>query len=136
MNIDDNMNKIFDLEPAEYVEIPKKSTDITIGAKTIDNDFDHARDNLYDLLETGKEALMDMLEVAKQSEHPRSYEVVGNLLKQLSDMNQQLLDIHAQKRKVEPVTTKEQATNVTNNAIFVGSTHDLQKLINNMNSGE
>ncbi|CAB4126586.1 small terminase protein [uncultured Caudovirales phage] len=138
MNIDNNMNKIFDLEPAEYTEIPKKKTDIIVGEpeKAIDNDFDHARDNLYDLLETGKDALLDMLEVAKQSEHPRSYEVVGNLLKQLADMNQQLLDIHAQKRKLEPGAMKEQSTSVTNNAIFVGSTNELQKLINNMNTGE
>lgn len=139
MNIDDNMTKIFDLEPTDYTQIPKRKTDIVIGNsdKGIENDFEHARDNLYGLIETGKDALLDMIEVAKQSENPRSYEVVGNILKQLADMNQQLLDLHQQKRKLDPVQSKtEQATSVTNNAIFVGSTSELNKLIDNMSNGE
>ena len=81
-----------------------------------------------------KESL-DMLEVAKQSEHPRAYEVVGNIMKQLADMNQQLLDIHQQKQKLDVPNKKEQTGNVTtNNAIFVGSTNDLSRFLNNMNS--
>jgi len=139
VNIDDNMNKIFDLEPSEYKEIVKKKPDIVIDSpnKVVDNDFEHARDNLYDLIETGKDALLDMIEVAKQSENPRSYEVVGNILKQLADMNQQLLHLHSQKQRLNPVTPKtEQAASVTNNAIFVGSTTELNKLISDMSKGE
>lgn len=141
MKIDESLANVFDLEPTEYKEIvPNPKTDITVSnnpSQVVDNDFDHVRDNLYDLLVTGKSALEDMLEVAKQSEHPRAYEVVGNLMKQLADMNQQLLDIHQQKLKVKvPEKTESGISQVTNNnAIFVGSTNDLAKMITDMNKG-
>jgi len=136
MKIDDSLANIFDLAPCEYKEITKTKPVVSSKPEEIIyDDYKAVRDNIYDLLETGKEALLDMLEVSKQSENPRAYEVTGNLLKQLADMNQQLLDIHQQKQKLDLPTKKEQqTTNVTNNAIFVGSTNDLSKLINNMNS--
>jgi hypothetical protein len=138
MKIDDNLANIFDLEPINYKEVKEiKPAPIVSNnpEKVIDNDYQNVRDNLYDLLDTGKEALLDMLEVAKQSENPRAYEVTGNLIKQLADMNQQLLDIHQQKQKLDTPNKKEQTGNVTtNNAIFVGSTNDLSKFLNNMNS--
>lgn len=138
MKIDENLANIFDLEPINYKEVKEiKPAPIVSNnpEKVIDNDYQNVRDNLYDLLETGKEALLDMLEVAKQSENPRAYEVTGNLIKQLADMNQQLLDIHQQKQKLDMPNKKEQTGNVTtNNAIFVGSTNDLSKFLNNMNS--
>lgn len=141
MKINDNLTQVFDLEPTEYTEIPSKTKkDIIVKDNkpdVIENDYENVRDNLYDLLSTGTSALEDMLEVAKQSEHPRAYEVVGNLMKQLADMNQQLLDIHQQKQKLEAPYKKEHASQVTNNnAIFVGSTNDLAKMIQNMNNGE
>lgn len=139
MKLEDNMTEIFDLAPTEYTEIKPKKNDIVVSdepTQVIDNDFVNVRDNLYDLLETGRDALYEMLEVAKQSEHPRAYEVVGNLMKQLADMNQQLLDIHQQKRKLEPQVKTTEASTVTNNAIFVGSTNDLAKMISDMNKGE
>ena len=77
---------------------------------------------------------MHALEVAKQSEHPRAFEVVGNLVKQLADVNQQLLDLHQQHQKLMGVEKKEkeETKTVTNNAIFVGSTAELHKIINDM----
>ena len=138
MKIDDNLNAIFDLEPINYKEVKEVKPTPNISSNTgkvIEDDYINVRDNLYDLMETGREALLDMLEVAKQSEHPRAYEVVGNIMKQLADMNQQLLDIHQQKQKLDLPNKKEQTGNVTtNNAIFVGSTNDLSKFLNNMNS--
>jgi hypothetical protein len=138
MKIDENLASIFDLEPINYKEVKEIKPALIVSnnsEKVIDNDYQNVRDNLYDLLETGKEALLDMLEVAKQSENPRAYEVTGNLIKQLADMNQQLLDIHQQKQKLDAPNKKEQTGNVTtNNAIFVGSTNDLSKFLNNMNS--
>jgi hypothetical protein len=138
MKIDDNLNAIFDLEPINYKEVKEVKPTPNISSNTgkvIEDDYVNVRDNLYDLMETGREALLDMLEVAKQSEHPRAYEVVGNIMKQLADMNQQLLDIHQQKQKLDLPNKKEQTGNVTtNNAIFVGSTNDLSKFLNNMNS--
>ena len=96
-----------------------------------------ARSNLRELLTTGKAALEHALEVAKSSEHPRAFEVVGNLMKQLADVNQQLMDIHQQKQKLDgPKEVKKTGDRVTNNAIFVGSTNELSKMIKNMNKGE
>lgn len=99
-------------------------------------DFEQSRKNLQLLLMQGEDALMGALEVAKASEHPRAFEVVGNLIKQLADVNQQMLDLHQQKKKLEDSSdggAKKQVTN--NNAIFVGSTNELSKMIKKM-SGE
>ena len=94
------------------------------------------RNNLRILLQQGQEALQKSLDVAMQSEHPRAFEVVGNLMKQLADINQQLLDLHQQKQKLDEPSKAEKAKQVTNNAIFVGSTAELNKLIKNMAKGE
>lgn len=144
MKMDDKLSEIFDLEPVEYKEIAPRNDDIvpTVVGKQdeyIENDFDHVRGNIRELLSTGRSALYDMIEVAKQSEHPRSYEVVGTLMKQLADMNQQLLDVHQQKQKLSGTEKKkDEPTNqvTNNNAIFVGSTNELAKMIQSMNKGE
>ena len=139
MNIDDKLSEVFDLEPVEYKNIVPKQNDIVphdTQEEYIDNDYEHVRFNMRELLAMGKDALLDALEVAKQSEHPRAYEVVGALMKQLADMNQQLLDVHHQKQKLSGIEKKEQPNQVTNNAIFVGSTNELATMIKNMHKGE
>lgn len=144
MKMDDKLSEIFDLEPVEYTKIAPRNDDIVpikhgTQDEYIENDFDHVRGNIKELLSTGRSALYDMIEVAKQSEHPRAYEVVGTLMKQLADMNQQLLDAHSQKQKLSGLEKKkeEPASQVTNNnAIFVGSTNDLATMIHNMSKGE
>lgn len=100
----------------------------------VDADYNSARDNLYTILALGQDALVQALNVAKQSEHPRAFEVVGNIMKQLADINHQLLDIHKKKQSIEG--PKEVAPTVTNNSIFVGSTAELAKMITNMKKGE
>lgn len=141
MNIDDKLNKIFELEPVESGNIMPRQNDIVQNIprdEQLDSDYEHVRGNIRELLTTGRSALYDMIEVAKQSEHPRSYEVVGTLMKQLADMNQQLLDVHQQKQKLSGTDKKdkESPSSVTNNAIFVGSTNELSKMIQNMKKGE
>ena len=84
----------------------------------------------------GQSALQSALDVAQSSEHPRAFEVVGNLMKQLADVNQQLLDLHRQKQKLDEPSTKDDPKKITNNAIFVGSTAELNKLIKNMTKGD
>ena len=139
MKIDENLSDVFDLKP-----MPVKTEVITADGEIIkesdnkiETDYDTARTNLHDLLLKGQQALTTALEVAKQSEHPRAFEVVGNLMKQLADVNQQLLDVHQQKAKLDAPTKAEAAKQVTNNnAIFVGSTSELSKMIKNMQKGE
>lgn len=143
MKIDDKLSEVFDLEPMAVKSIAPRSTDIVINNeptdKHIENDYDYVRNNMRDLLATGSYALLDALEVAKQSENPRAYEVVGTIMKNLADMNQQLLDVHQQKQKLSGTEKiKEDPTKqiTNNNAIFVGSTSELAKMIQNMNNGE
>lgn len=138
MNTDESLSKLFDVNPTPKQEIIDTETSI-ISVDTsnkIEDDYDTTRENLRDLLTKGKEALETALTVAKQSEHPRAFEVVGGLMKQLADINQQLMDIHQQKKKLEEPSKTQSNRNTTNNAIFVGSTAELSKMISNMNKGE
>jgi len=136
--IDDTLSAAFDLPREVSTEIIDNETGEIIEApdNKIETDFDVSRNNLRALLAQGQEALQHALEVAKQSEHPRAFEVVGNLVKQLADVNQQLMDLHQQKQKLEGGPVKKDAKNVTNNAIFVGSTSELNKMIKKLTSGE
>jgi len=135
MKLDDNLSEVFDLAPMPKPELAL-SENIPEHNEKIESDYEVTRSNLRSLLVTGQEALMQALEVAKQSEHPRAFEVVGNLMKQLADVNQQLMDLHQQKQKLDEPSKAEKAKQVTNNAIFVGSTTELNKLIKTMTKGD
>ena len=100
-------------------------------------DFDYVRSNQFEIIEAGKEALNGALELAKSAENPRAYEVVGTLMKSLSDINQQLLAAHELKEKIKSNTQKEESSaqtvnNTQNNIIFQGTTADLLKQIRGM----
>lgn len=98
--------------------------------KNIEYDYEKTRSNLHTLLSQGQEALIHALEVAKQSEHPRAFEVVGGLMKQLSDINHQLLDLSEKRQKmIDSPKTKDEKQVTNNNAIFVGSTAELNKVL-------
>lgn len=146
MNLDKNMTEIFDLPTCD---IQRNTTIVDVNAtrsnnsnkpsiaERVDVDYDTTRNNLYTLLQQGQDALECALEVAKSSEHPRAFEVVGNLMKQVADINAQLMDLHSKKKHIDTPNKGEeqQSKTVTNNAIFVGSTAELNKLITNMNKG-
>ena len=136
MKIDDALSAEFVIQPMGKTEVITKTGEvINDSTNKIQDDFDVTRNNLRILLQQGQEALQKSLDVAMQSEHPRAFEVVGNLMKQLADINQQLLDLHSQKQKLDEPSKADKAKQVTNNAIFVGSTAELNKLINNMTKG-
>lgn len=92
----------------------------------IKNDYDYSRETYYDLLEKGRESLEDMIHVARESEHPRAYEVLSNMIKNLSDVNDKLMDLN---RKNKDITQKPKQVENQQNNIYVGSTADLQKLL-------
>ena len=94
--------------------------------KNIKSDYDYSRETYYDLLEKGRESLEDMIEVARQSEHPRAYEVLSNMIKNLSDVNDKLMDLNKKNKDMEEPL--KQVEHQQNN-IFLGSTADLQKLL-------
>ena len=95
--------------------------------KVSDIDFETGRKNLYNLLDKGNEAIDGILELAKEGEHPRAYEVAGQLIKTVSEVSQNLLDLQDKLKKVKEVPNTA-PKNVTN-ALFVGSTTELQKML-------
>ena len=127
-DIDKNLDNI--LEIAE--NLPKVTRGVPprvmpeINGVEEDTDFRYTRENLYNLLERGQDAVEELLEIAKQSEHPRAFEVVGQLIGKLTETNKELMGLH--KTKKELSIEKGGDVNV-NNAVFVGSTAELQKLL-------
>lgn len=96
----------------------------------LDSDFATARNNLHQIINQGSDALEEALIVAKTSEHPRAFEVVGQLIKTLVDANKDLLDIQKKLKDLKKVDEKDPTPQTINNSIFVGSTSELQQLIN------
>jgi hypothetical protein len=92
------------------------------------SDYELVRGNLKDIIKTGQGAVEGILNVASEGESPRAYEVVSQLLKTVVDANKDLIDLHKQMKDLEDDETKN-AKSITNNAIYVGSTKDLQKLV-------
>lgn len=141
MKIDETLSDVFDVEPMN-VDVSTGEI-ITVNDEVIppqtekvEYDYQQTRNNLYTLLNQGQDALIAALSVAKQSEHPRAFEVVGNLMTQLADVNEKLMKLHEKKQKLDaPIKKEEQSKQVTNNAIFVGSTAELNKMIQNLNKG-
>lgn len=92
-----------------------------------DNDFEFARRNYYDLLVKGSEALEEMMSVARATEHPRAFEVLSGMMKNVADINGNLIDLHKKKSDMEK--NSQPVLPVTNNNVFVGSTAELQKML-------
>ena len=107
--------------------IPKEKPD-RLTKDDITKDYEYTRGNLYSIIEKGQEAINGILEIAQESEMPRAYEVAGQLIKSVSDATDKLIDLQKKLKDVNEEDTKKGPTNVTN-ALFVGSTADLAKLI-------
>lgn len=101
----------------------------------VDDDFEFSRQTYYDLINKGKQAIDKMLEIAEDTEHPRSFEVLGNMIKQISDVNDKLMDVNKKRQDIRktakgPLVPELPAgASVTNNNLFVGSTTDLQRFL-------
>ena len=142
--IKDDISNSLGLEPLQNLSegegelvVPKKTelAEIKPVDDKVDRDYDYARTNFYNIIETGTEALEQMLDVAKASEHPRAYEVVSTIMKTLVDANKDLVSMSAKKQESEDEKSPSEKT-VSNNNLFVGSTAELQQLLKDMRSGE
>ena len=98
--------------------------------KNVDNDYKYSRDTYYELVEKGKQSLELMIEVARESEHPRAFEVLSGMIKNISDVNDRLMDLNKKKKDIDRKEEVKKIANTTNN-LFVGSTTELQKLLKN-----
>ena len=96
----------------------------------INNDYEYSRETYYELVEKGKQSLELMIEVARESEHPRAFEVLSGMIKNISDVNDRLMDLNKKKKDIDKKEEIKKIANTTNN-LFVGSTADLQKILKN-----
>lgn len=126
-SIDDALNITSDIVEVDH----KKSHIKPIENKRydhIDKDYEYSRANLYSLIEKGQEAINGIMELAGEGGSPRAYEVAGQLIKSVADTTDKLIDLQKKLKEVEE-DTKKTTNNVTNNAVFVGSTSELQKML-------
>ena len=129
----ENLNKEFNIE-GEIMKAEETVKEIRVASSDnqVRDDHEYARGNLYNLIEKGQEAINDILDVAKQTNHPRAYEVAGNLIKNVADITDKLLE--SQRKLKEISEEKPKGPNVVNNSLFVGSTSELQKMLKQMSS--
>ena len=124
-----------DIVPTKKVSPPKEVSKIN----EIEKDYEYTRANLYSIIEKGQEAINGIMEVAGETASPRAYEVAGQLIKSVADTTDKLADLHKKVKDIEEDNPKKQST-VTNNALFVGSTSELSKMLKdgllNNNSSE
>ena len=124
--LEKNLSEIFDIEPTE-----KKVEDAPVVISTdndVETDFNIARTNINSLLQKGNVAVDNLLHVAKETEHPRAYEVVANLIKTMADLNKDLLDIQKKRKELNNNKPTSEKT-IIDKAVFIGSTAEMVKLI-------
>jgi hypothetical protein len=110
--------------------IPIETSNTQKEISDIKKDYEYTRGNLYSIIEKGQEAINGILELAQETEMPRAYEVAGQLIKNVSDAADKLMDLQKKLKDLEDTSSKKGPTNVTN-ALFVGSTAELSKLLKN-----
>lgn len=124
--VDQQLNDIMNIESdikKETAEVVKK---VPARTDNIDTDYRYARENLYNLVERGQDAIDGILELSKETEHPRAYEVAGQLIKTVADTAEKLIDLQ---KKLKDVEGEEQKIGTQHNHLYVGSTSELQKFL-------
>ena len=132
---DDPLAEVFDVEPISVNAVTvSESNTFSVAAQTTnpeaERDFEYVRQNLYGLIEKGSDAVDKALDVATESQHPRAFEVAGNLIKNIADLTDKLVALQKAKASIEVATGKSSVTEVNvDKAVFVGSTAELLKAL-------
>ena len=127
--IDEALNIKSEIIPTPEDVVSKKKNQLKkVDGNDVGKDYEYTRGNLYSLIEKGQEAINGIMEVAGESASPRAYEVAGQLIKSVADTTDKLMDLQKKIKEVEEDTNKT-TNNVTNNALFVGSTSELSKML-------
>ena len=126
--IDTKLDDLLDIESdikqkTEVVKLPERG-------ENIETDYRYARENLYNLVERGQDAIDGILELSKETEHPRAYEVAGQLIKTVGETAEKLIDLQSKLKKLEG---EEQKVGTQHNHLYVGSTSELQKFLKKKN---
>ena len=135
-NLEDKVNEILGVEakaPVEQKEfsppVERKEGELQLEiSKDINTDYDYSRESYYSLIEKGQEAIQGILDIAKEGQHPRAYEVAGQLIGQVGQTVDKLQDLQKKLKDLKEVPNKTSAN--IKNALFVGSTAELQKMLN------
>lgn len=127
--VDEQLNEIMDIS----IEIEEETKNVpTVISKdrteNIENDYEYARENLYSLVERGQDALEGIIQLSKETEHPRAYEVAGQLIKTVSDTAEKLIDLQKKLKDLEKDEEKS-SVKTQHNHLYVGSTSELQKFL-------
>lgn len=137
----DNLDEFFNIESNNDMnniittnseEIEKK---IENNISDVRKDYEYTRGNLYSIIEKGQEGINGILELAQETEQPRAYEVLGQLIKSVSDAAEKLLELQKKVKDIEEIKKSSGTTNVTN-ALFIGSTSELSKLLKSQKNQE
>jgi hypothetical protein len=130
----DKLNESFNVSgeivPATVETVEQKIEKVAEVSDDIKKDYEYTRGNLYSIIEKGQEAINGILELAQESEMPRAYEVAGQLIKNVADATDKLMDLQKKLKDIDETKQSRGPTNVTN-ALFVGSTAELSKLLKN-----
>ena len=124
---EDKLDKILEIPPSSIIKKPPERKMVESNANDLDTDYRYARENIYNIIERGQEAIDDLLQDARDSGNARMFEVIGQLIKTVGEQNQNLVNVHKQVKDITQ-DTKAVPSNVTN-ALFVGSTAELQKML-------
>ena len=121
------LDEVFNVDESPEAEVIPKTNKLHLSkGEDVDKDYEYARGNLYSLIDKGQEAVNGAIDLAMSSDHPRAYEVAGQLIKHVGDVADKLMALQKDKKNVKEESVK---TQVTNNSLFVGSTADLQKML-------
>jgi hypothetical protein len=122
--INEKLSEVLNIDP---INLQETATEVIEVKDSIDDDAEYARQNLRNLIDKGNDAANHIVEIAKQSEHPRAFEVAAGMLKNLADMNKDLLEIQKRKQDLHQKTTNNTQNINVDKAVFIGSTADLIK---------
>ena len=123
-----SINKVLGTE-TDIVEVDNNLKSIDKAPDDIDKDYQYTRANLYSLIEKGQESLNGIMELAGESASPRAYEVAGQIIKSVADTTDKLMELQKKVKEIDEDKQKTTNNNVTNNALFVGSTSELSKML-------
>ena len=136
MNLEENMENILNIDVSDTPEngCTTRKDQLKDVTEDREKDYEYTRGELYSLIDQGQEAVRGALEVAQESGHPRAYEVAVAAMKHVADMTDKLADLHKKMKDLD--AEAKGPSKVTNNAMFVGSTAELQKMLKEMGGGK
>jgi hypothetical protein len=133
MSTFDGLDEIFDVESTELIEVPKEEIVPLSQKPELQQDYEVTRAQLHSLVMKGQEAIDGILDVARSSDHPRAYEVAGQLIKNVADVADKLIDLQKKMKDIDEKAAAKSSPTTVNNTMFVGSTSELAKLLKQSN---